>query len=44
VLTLGTPAVTPIVGISTPDYLTTALTGTRLTLTPDQRRQLDEVW
>ena len=40
----GTPAVTPIVGISTPDYLTTALTGTRLTLTPDQRRQLDEVW
>ncbi|HEY3561545.1 MAG TPA: aldo/keto reductase [Kribbella sp.] len=40
----GTPAITPIVGISTPTYLTTALTGTRLELTPQQRHELDEVW
>jgi aryl-alcohol dehydrogenase-like predicted oxidoreductase len=40
----GTPAITPIVGISTPTYLTTALNGTRLTLTPTQRQQLDEIW
>jgi aryl-alcohol dehydrogenase-like predicted oxidoreductase len=40
----GTPAITPIVGISTPTYLTTALNGTRLTLTPTQHQQLDEVW
>jgi aryl-alcohol dehydrogenase-like predicted oxidoreductase len=40
----GTPAITPIVGASTPQYLTTALTGTRLELTPEQREQLDEVW
>lgn len=40
----GTPAITPIVGISTPTYLTTALKGTRLPLTPTQRQQLDEVW
>ncbi|GAA2841828.1 aldo/keto reductase [Kribbella solani] len=43
-LTGGTPAITPIVGISTPEYLTTALTGTRLKLTPTQQQQLDEVW
>ncbi|MFF0338916.1 aldo/keto reductase [Kribbella sp. NPDC004875] len=43
-LTTGTPPVTPIVGISTPAYLQTALTGTRLTLTPAHRTQLDEVW
>ncbi|MEU8222688.1 aldo/keto reductase [Kribbella sp. NPDC048915] len=40
----GTPAVTPIVGISTPAYLETALKGARLELTPTQRTQLDEVW
>lgn len=40
----GTPAITPIVGISTPAYLTTALNGTRLTLTPTQHQQLDGVW
>ncbi len=40
----GTPPITPIVGISTPDYLRTALTGARLELTPQQRTQLDEVW
>jgi aryl-alcohol dehydrogenase-like predicted oxidoreductase len=40
----GTPAITPIVGISTPAYLTTALNGTRLTHTPTQRQKLDEIW
>jgi aryl-alcohol dehydrogenase-like predicted oxidoreductase len=43
-LTSGTPAVTPIIGISTPAYLQTALHGATLQLTPDQRKQLDEVW
>ncbi|HZX07616.1 aldo/keto reductase [Kribbella sp.] len=43
-LTGGTPAVTPIVGISKPTYLTTALTGAQLELTTEQRRQLDDVW
>ncbi|NUR98669.1 MAG: aldo/keto reductase [Kribbellaceae bacterium] len=43
-LTGGTPAVTPIVGISTDTYLTTALTGANLELTAEQRQQLDEVW
>ncbi|WP_350279724.1 aldo/keto reductase [Kribbella sp. HUAS MG21] len=43
-LTGGSPAITPIVGASTPQYLTTALTGTQLDLTPEQREQLDEVW
>jgi aryl-alcohol dehydrogenase-like predicted oxidoreductase len=40
----GTPAITPIVGASTPAYLTTALTGARLELSPDHRHQLNEVW
>jgi aryl-alcohol dehydrogenase-like predicted oxidoreductase len=40
----GNPPITPIVGISTPDYLTTALSGTHLELSADQRQQLDEVW
>jgi aryl-alcohol dehydrogenase-like predicted oxidoreductase len=40
----GAPAITPIVGISTPAYLATALTGTRLELTSEQRQELDEVW
>ncbi|HWD81956.1 MAG TPA: aldo/keto reductase [Kribbella sp.] len=40
----GTPPITPIVGISTDTYLTTALSGTNLTLTAAQRQQLDEVW
>ncbi|GAA1160433.1 aldo/keto reductase [Kribbella jejuensis] len=40
----GTPAITPIVGISTEPYLTTALTGANLQLTAEQRQQLDEVW
>ena len=43
-LTAGTPAITPIVGISTPAYLETALRGARLELTSDQHNQLDEVW
>ncbi|MFD7153549.1 aldo/keto reductase [Kribbella sp. NPDC059898] len=43
-LTTGTPAVTPIVGISKPTYLETALTGAQLQLTTDHRHQLDEVW
>ncbi|MGW6196372.1 aldo/keto reductase [Kribbella sp. NPDC055110] len=43
-LTAGTPAITPIVGISTPTYLTTALAGAHLSLTPEQHQQLDEVW
>ncbi len=43
-LTGGTPAITPIVGISTPNYLTTALSGANLSLTPTQHQQLDEVW
>jgi aryl-alcohol dehydrogenase-like predicted oxidoreductase len=43
-LAAGTPAITPIVGISTPTYLTTALTGANLELTAEQRQQLDEVW
>jgi len=43
-LTSGTPAITPIIGITTPTYLTTALHGATLELTPEQRTQLDEVW
>jgi aryl-alcohol dehydrogenase-like predicted oxidoreductase len=43
-LTTGTPAVTPIIGISTPEYLRTALQGAHLQLTAEQRAQLDEVW
>ncbi|TCO47905.1 aryl-alcohol dehydrogenase-like predicted oxidoreductase [Kribbella antiqua] len=43
-LTGGTPAITPIIGITTPAYLATALQGADLHLTDDQRKQLDEVW
>ncbi|GAA3149687.1 aryl-alcohol dehydrogenase-like predicted oxidoreductase [Kribbella aluminosa] len=43
-LTGGTPPITPIVGISKPAYLTTALTGTQLNLTTEHRQQLDDVW
>ncbi|MEU4604915.1 aldo/keto reductase [Kribbella sp. NPDC023972] len=43
-LAQGTPAITPIIGISNPTYLTTALNGAHLELTPNQRTQLDEVW
>ncbi|MFG1820771.1 aldo/keto reductase [Kribbella sp. NPDC049174] len=43
-LTSGAPAVTPIIGISNHTYLTTALRGARLTLTPEHRARLDEVW
>ena len=43
-LAAGTPAITPIIGISTPAYLRTALHGATLQLTPGQRAQLDEVW
>ena len=43
-LTAGTPAITPIIGHSTPPYLETALRGARLTLTSDHHKQLDEVW
>jgi aryl-alcohol dehydrogenase-like predicted oxidoreductase len=43
-LTSGTPPITPIIGISTPAYLATALSGARLELTPEQRQRLDEVW
>ncbi|HEY3514967.1 aldo/keto reductase [Kribbella sp. NPDC051137] len=43
-LTGGTPPVTPIVGISKPTYLETALTGAQLQLPTSHRQQLDEVW
>ena len=43
-LTSGTPAITPIIGVSTPTYLETALKGANLELTPEQRAQLDKVW
>lgn len=43
-LTGGTPAVTPIVGISTPNYLTTALAGAHLTLSPAHKTLLDAAW
>jgi aryl-alcohol dehydrogenase-like predicted oxidoreductase len=43
-LTSGTPAITPIIGISTPTYLTTALSGARLTLPTELRSLLDEAW
>jgi aryl-alcohol dehydrogenase-like predicted oxidoreductase len=43
-LTTGTPAITPIVGISTPTYLRTALHGANLQLSPEHRAQLDDVW
>lgn len=40
----GTPSVIPIVGMSTPAYLATALTGARLTLQPETRTTLDQAW
>jgi aryl-alcohol dehydrogenase-like predicted oxidoreductase len=43
-LTGGTPAITPIIGISTPAYLTTALAGAHLTLSTDHRNLLDAAW
>ncbi|MEI8412115.1 MULTISPECIES: aldo/keto reductase [unclassified Kribbella] len=43
-LTSGTPAITPIIGISNPTYLTTALQGANLELSTEQRTQLDRVW
>jgi aryl-alcohol dehydrogenase-like predicted oxidoreductase len=43
-LTGGSPSITPIVGISTPTYLQTALNGARLTLPPELRTSLDEAW
>ncbi|QNE20069.1 aldo/keto reductase [Kribbella qitaiheensis] len=39
-----TPSVIPIVGMSTPAYLTTALTGARLTLPTETRNLLDQAW
>ncbi|GIF13909.1 oxidoreductase [Actinoplanes teichomyceticus] len=38
----GDPAVTPIVGVSTPAQLDEALQADRVTLSDDQRRELDE--
>lgn len=43
-LTGGSPTVTPIVGMSTPAYLRTALAGARLTLPTNLRTLLDEPW
>ena len=43
-LTGGSPTVTPIVGMSTPTYLQTALAGARLTLTDNHRTLLNEAW
>lgn len=43
-LTGGTPQVTPIVGVSSPEQLAAALRGTRLTLPPELRRRLDAAW
>ncbi|TCM49415.1 aldo/keto reductase [Kribbella sp. VKM Ac-2568] len=40
----GSPAVTPIVGMSTPTYLRTALAGAHLTLPTNLRTLLDEAW
>ena len=40
----GTPSIIPIVGMSTPTYLTTALAGAHLTLPPETRTSLDEAW
>jgi aryl-alcohol dehydrogenase-like predicted oxidoreductase len=40
----GSPSIIPIVGMSTPTYLTTALTGARLTLPPETRTSLDQAW
>ena len=43
-LTGGTPSVLPIVGMSTPHYLQTALSGARLTLPEELRAELDQPW
>ncbi|WP_406049432.1 aldo/keto reductase [Kribbella sp. NBC_00889] len=43
-LTTSTPAITPIIGISTPTYLTTTLHSTTLNLTPTHHTALDDVW
>ncbi|MGI8881968.1 MAG: aldo/keto reductase [Jatrophihabitans sp.] len=40
----GSPAIRPIVGVSTADQLDQALAGARLTLSADQRERLDEAW
>jgi aryl-alcohol dehydrogenase-like predicted oxidoreductase len=43
-LTGGSPTVIPIVGMSTPTYLRTALAGARLTLPTNLRTLLDDQW
>lgn len=43
-LTGGSPTVTPIVGMSTPAYLRTALAGAGLTLPTNLRTLLDDQW
>lgn len=43
-LTGGSPTVTPIVGMSTPAYLRTAMAGARLTLPTNLRTLLDDQW
>jgi aryl-alcohol dehydrogenase-like predicted oxidoreductase len=43
-LTNGTPAITPIIGITTPTYLTTALAAAHLTLPTESRSLLDQPW
>ncbi|MDX6281151.1 MAG: hypothetical protein QOH03_2222 [Kribbellaceae bacterium] len=43
-LTGATPTITPIIGISTPTYLTTALAGAALTLPAELRSLLDQAW
>ncbi|HEY0618961.1 MAG TPA: aldo/keto reductase [Kribbella sp.] len=40
----GSPSIIPIVGMSTPDYLRTALSGARLTLPASARTLLDQAW
>jgi aryl-alcohol dehydrogenase-like predicted oxidoreductase len=40
----GTPPVRPIVGMSTPQYLETAMSGARLTLPQEIRAELDQPW
>jgi aryl-alcohol dehydrogenase-like predicted oxidoreductase len=40
----GSPAVRPIVGMSRPDYLETAMTGARLVLPDTVRAELDQPW
>ncbi|HEY0687680.1 MAG TPA: aldo/keto reductase, partial [Kribbella sp.] len=40
----GVPPVRPIVGMSTPQYLETAMSGARLTLPQEIRAELDHPW